>query len=162
MCSFYCIVDGERFQLLSRCPTIPTHSSALVDINFNWILPESCTHFMRQRLGHGHKNKPTKQKRNMYMWTQPWVTMITISLSIPNPSSTILLVEVVVFYSLPDPTFFHFTQCFVYLRCTYLGIPAEKTYSRCCIGMKTSIWHWYTFVVLYANWPGWRKRLFDV
>lgn len=39
---------------------------------------------------------------------------------------------------------------------------SQQQRHRCCIGMKTSIWHWCTFAVLYANWPGWRRRLSDV
>lgn len=73
--------------------------------------------------------------------------------------STIAVVEVGVIYFLPDPVFFHLSQCFVYLRCT--SAFQQRTH-RYCIGMKTSFWHWCTFVLLYANWPGWRRRLFDV
>lgn len=39
---------------------------------------------------------------------------------------------------------------------------SRKRICRRCISMKTSIWHWCTFVVVYANWPGWRRSLFDV
>lgn len=116
--SVYC-----GWRAIPKCLTIAPHSSALVNINFNWILLESWTHSLRQ--SPGHKKMRIPKKRHGYV-NAAFICLI-FHHDLLYLSSMILVVEVVVFYSLPDSLFFHLTQCFVYLRCTYLSIPAEET-----------------------------------
>lgn len=153
----------ERFQFLPRCLTIPPHSSALVDIDFNWILPESWTHSMRQSPRHKKKNLRIP-KRDRYVKAD-FISLIfhhdSYISKCDTPSSTILVVEVVVFLFLTWPLVLSF--------CSVLCVSQVHLPQHPSRGDVDAASEWRLlfdidapFVVLYANWPGWRRRLFDV
>lgn len=72
---------GQRFQFFPTFPTVPPHSSALVGIDFNWILPESWTHSKRWSPGRGHKNSRIQKKKHGFINTSdnsPWLLCLNV------------------------------------------------------------------------------------